>query len=184
MTTKWVEEHWWFPWKDSEEAKVEAFREWLGGADFEVCVNGVWEVSHRHDRVYANFSPNQPMRPIHPHRALIDQYELCQEWEIGSRDGTNWVELHDEPTFETDCSYRLKQSSPIVDWSAMPSWVEWVAMHQDGRWEHFEGTEPFTIDDGDGGWWSQDAGCSGIIPEGYAPKFTGDWKQSKVRRPR
>lgn len=179
--TKWIEENWWFSCgKDAEDAKVNAFRAWLRGEKTEGFVNGIWV-----DRLWDNpnsisFHKDYKWRPCHPHRALIDQYEPGQEWEIAAHDSDIFGDLDDEPAFDPDCRYRLKQSAPVVDWPAMPAWSEWVAMDANGEWWHYA-EEPSLSDSRYG---LESGGCSGDIHLAFAPKFTGDWKQSKVRRPR
>lgn len=68
---------------------------------------------------------------------------------------------------------------PEVDWSAMPKWAEWVAMDADGEWRWFSFREP-VVDLTSDSW--ENYQFSGKIPPSYAPKWTGDWKDSLVRR--
>jgi hypothetical protein len=68
---------------------------------------------------------------------------------------------------------------PEVDWPAMPAWADSVAQNSDLEWRWYVG-EP-ECDTSWGGWnfckqWGRN-------PPTHAPKFTGDWKQSKVKRP-
>jgi len=72
---------------------------------------------------------------------------------------------------------------PEVNWSALAAWHRWVAMDENGEWFSYV-LKPVRIISK---MWSTD-------PEGnddeffqiratYAPKFSGDWKDSLVERP-
>lgn len=66
---------------------------------------------------------------------------------------------------------------PIVDWSVMPAWANFVAMDKDGKWYwHYEKPTPNHLK------WIY-THWSGIIPSDYAPKFNGDWTESLIERP-
>lgn len=66
---------------------------------------------------------------------------------------------------------------PIVDWSVMPAWAKWVCVNEDGYWYWSAGKPELTPD----GWMSE--WQEGAIPEQFAPKYTGDWRNSLVERP-
>lgn len=68
--------------------------------------------------------------------------------------------------------------APEVDWPAMPKWAKAVAMDKGGKW-YWHSEKPVV----DGPWWLPDSGDYGSIPPKYAPKWSGDWKQSLVLRP-
>jgi len=84
--------------------------------------------------------------------------------------------------------YMIEQSSadliapwidePVVNWDAMPAWANWVAMEDEGDWFWLT-NEPIMADDG----FNTLHGKWGSIPEAYYPQFSGDWKDSKVKRP-
>lgn len=69
------------------------------------------------------------------------------------------------------------QDTPIVDWSAMPAWCNYVAMNKDGGW-YAHAIEP-TIT---ARFWESD-GLQVFIPKEYHPIFTGNWKDSLTKRP-
>lgn len=75
------------------------------------------------------------------------------------------------------------KEEPIVDWSALPAWFNWVAMDKDGSWFTFR--DKPTADNGC--WNNYDLNEDYIfidIPPEYTPKFNGDWKDSLVERPK
>jgi len=68
------------------------------------------------------------------------------------------------------------RDAPIVNWSAMPAWCNYVAMDEDGAWYAYI-EEPDT----DSHSWSNKSHCY-FIPKQYAPTFTGEWKDSLAER--
>jgi hypothetical protein len=76
------------------------------------------------------------------------------------------------------------KDAPAVDWSKLPAWAQWVAMDSTGTWRYFE-RQPTAYHSG---WLSTDrspTGCdySSRIHESHLPGFSGEWKDSLVRRP-
>ncbi len=76
---------------------------------------------------------------------------------------------------------------PVVDWSKMPAWANWVALNPNNtfeKWSWFR--EPPKLMSG---CWCRhnndeiDTTASGSIPATEAPTFSGDWKDSLVQRP-
>lgn len=67
---------------------------------------------------------------------------------------------------------------PVVDWSAMPAWANWVAMDGNGDWFYYA-SKP---NEGADGWYGEIC-YSCTIPSSYAPTFSGDWKDSLCERP-
>jgi hypothetical protein len=61
-------------------------------------------------------------------------------------------------------------------WPVLPPWINWLAMDKDGTWFGYP-TEPDLCDE----CWIRPGVC--WVPPDRAPTFTGDWKQSKIRRP-
>lgn len=118
MPTDWIKRNWWFPWASAEEAKVEAFRAWLRGEPIEGSFSGAeWTRETQERAEWQVFFKSGLLRPLHPHRSLIDQYEPGQEWEVADSDGNNWRLLDDEPTFDPDCTYRLKPAKKYRPWT-------------------------------------------------------------------
>jgi len=65
---------------------------------------------------------------------------------------------------------------PVVNWGAMPAWVNYVAMDECGEWLGYS-TEP-TLHE----WhWADVESFS--IHEDYYPEYTGPWKDSLMERP-
>jgi hypothetical protein len=69
------------------------------------------------------------------------------------------------------------RDDPVVDWSKYPEWMPLLAMDEDRRWFLFECEPSVTLRR-----W-ESAGDALLIPPEYAPKFTGDWKDSLAKRP-
>jgi hypothetical protein len=67
--------------------------------------------------------------------------------------------------------------TPVVNWAAMPSWAEWVAMDSDNAWYWF--TEEPSLR-GNGTWLGVGGG---FIPKQFNPAFTGIAKDSLTQRP-
>lgn len=69
---------------------------------------------------------------------------------------------------------------PTVNWSDMPAWAKWAAMDKSGEWSFYE-EHPNIFSDV----WSaaSDRYAATAIPPDYAPKWTGDWRESLVARP-
>lgn len=65
-----------------------------------------------------------------------------------------------------------------LDWAAMPAWMEWAAMDSDGEWWLYV-NEPLPRS----GFWASETGLDCLISDSHSPKWTGDWRESKVRRP-
>lgn len=72
------------------------------------------------------------------------------------------------------------KEKPIVDWSVLPAWFNWIAMDGDNEWWTFVDKPSISANTGDT-WVS--SSCI-PIPREYAPKFNGDWKDSLVERPK
>lgn len=72
---------------------------------------------------------------------------------------------------------------PIVDWSAMPKWGNYVAMDKNGKW-HWYALLPSISPDSCGMWkLNTSSTFCGFIPPGFHPQFGGDWNQSLAERP-
>ncbi|MBU3661196.1 MAG: hypothetical protein FGM14_15090 [Flavobacteriales bacterium] len=68
---------------------------------------------------------------------------------------------------------------PIIDWDAMPRWIDWVAMDESGKWYCYE-NEPIKSMTS----WDRPTGLFHKIPQEYYPKNAPtDWKQCKFKRP-
>lgn len=65
---------------------------------------------------------------------------------------------------------------PVFDWSKAARWHKWAAMDAGGLWWVFKEKPEIRSSC----WMSYNAD---LIPSDYAPKWTGDWKQSLVERP-
>lgn len=66
--------------------------------------------------------------------------------------------------------------APVVDWPSMPAWAVCVAMDADLAWWCYANDA--------GRYDTRWNGAGAIrIPSTHAPHFTGDWKQSKAKRP-
>lgn len=70
---------------------------------------------------------------------------------------------------------------PIVDWSKMPAWANWVAMDENGEW--FWYSEEPRLNQCLTEWIPSGSDCGQIPPE-YTPTFTGNWHDSLVERPK
>ena len=70
-----------------------------------------------------------------------------------------------------------KPASPIVNWSAMPAWANWVAMDKNRNWWWYKTKLDILIT-----FWGVELGHH--IPPSYAPTFTGNWQDSLVERPK
>lgn len=74
-----------------------------------------------------------------------------------------------------------KPERPTMDWSLLPGLAnKWVAMDEDGQWFAYSerpwiGGEFWTISDNDTEW--------AVIPGDYAPRWSGDWKESLTEVP-
>lgn len=71
---------------------------------------------------------------------------------------------------------------PEVDWSVMPAWAVAVAMDANGTWYWYD-----YVPESDKTYWCLPRAVSlprftDEIPPAYAPKFTGDWRDSLVTR--
>lgn len=76
-----------------------------------------------------------------------------------------------------DLTPEIWLEKPKVDWSLYGTMVRCVAMDSRGIWDAFIETKPeLTIKD----WLGLD---SYHIPTRYAPKFSGDWKDSLIENP-
>jgi hypothetical protein len=64
-----------------------------------------------------------------------------------------------------------------VEWAAMPAWFDYVAQDSGGIWYAYAVRPALQ----DSCWFS--GSCYIDIPEAYAPKFSGDWKESLCVRP-
>lgn len=65
---------------------------------------------------------------------------------------------------------------PEWDWSTTPPWLNWLAMDDDGLWYLFQSKPDIR----------STTRCRGhvvSVPKEYAPKWSGDWKDSLVCRP-
>ena len=73
------------------------------------------------------------------------------------------------------------KEKPVVDWDALPAWANWAAWDCLFGWRYFE-NKPRKI----GGAWHLRPNCNyaNRIPDEYAPKFDGDWKDSLQERPK
>lgn len=65
---------------------------------------------------------------------------------------------------------------PEVDWSLYAKWHVYVAMNKDNLWYAYDLPPKL----GTLGYW---LGAGEHIPQEYAPKFSGDWKDSLIERP-
>lgn len=70
--------------------------------------------------------------------------------------------------------------APEVEWAAMPKWANYVSKDSSGNW-NYSIREPY-IESGESEWMIRD-GCFSQIPNSYCPKWSGDWRQSLVKRP-
>lgn len=68
--------------------------------------------------------------------------------------------------------------APTVDWSKMAAWHRWVAMGKSEKWYSFD-VKPTASRIQT---WEH-VGNSLLIPPEYAPKWSGDWKESLTERP-
>jgi hypothetical protein len=78
------------------------------------------------------------------------------------------------------------KEKPIVDWSVIPEWFNWIAMDEDGRWFAYHIIPEIAVmyKVGEGYWKNFDGFWFTESPPEYAPKFNGDWKDSLVERPK
>lgn len=68
---------------------------------------------------------------------------------------------------------------PIIDWDAMPKWIDWVAMDESGKWYCYENEPIKSIT-----CWNKNTGLFHKIPQEYEPKNAPtDWKNCKFKRP-
>lgn len=66
---------------------------------------------------------------------------------------------------------------PLINWSTLPEWAQWVAMDKDTKWFYFDGQpSPWC------GRWTADQG-TGRFEEFSAPPFPGNWRDSLQQRP-
>lgn len=75
---------------------------------------------------------------------------------------------------------------PIVDWSKMPAWFDGVIMfprQSPWQWSGYYGSRPYINDELET-WMCPPDAYWFVIPEAYAPKWTGDWRDSLVERPK
>lgn len=86
-----------------------------------------------------------------------------------------------DDTYKTQWDLVSPWTDPVPwDWSTTPPWVNWIAQDSDGFWILFDG-EPELLESR----WSSGPGmCSCTIPLKYSPKWSGDWKLSKIQRPK
>ena len=103
---------------------------------------------------------------------------------------SNWVDLAGRNYTKTgDSSCDLISEwidAPEVDWSFIPPWFIALAMNKNFDWRAF--TEKPSLLVGNSIWsipgtFYQPGQTVIDIPSQYAPKFTGDWKDSLVCRP-
>lgn len=99
---------------------------------------------------------------------------------------TNWGIDGKHESFSEATPYDLisEWADPVeMDWSALPRWVinsgdGYIAMNEAGDWRAFIET-PYA---GNSVWMGGVYTC--FIPPSYAPKWTGDWRQSLTKVPR
>jgi len=72
------------------------------------------------------------------------------------------------------------RKKPVVEWAALPAWAKWVAQDSDGRWFYFASPVAPWMTEIE---WVDPRQVYARIPEGYEPKWEGDWKDSLVKRP-
>lgn len=74
--------------------------------------------------------------------------------------------------------------APVVNWSAMPAWANFVAKDSDGAWFWYSYRPNYRVSDGN---WEGDQPIEsrtwGAIPIVFSPTFTGPWTASLVERP-
>lgn len=104
-------------------------------------------------------------------------YEAAGTWGVGG----NYLDTK-EDSFDLIAPW---VDEPIVDWDAMPAWANWVVMNKgltrSRYWMWYE-DEPM-ISEKTCSWINQSGRGLEVIPERYYPQFSGDWKDSKVKRP-
>ena len=89
-----------------------------------------------------------------------------------------WV---DEPPQEEppEPSPAPAPAKPVVDWTTLPAWANWVAMDSNGEWLwYYDKPRMDEI-----AWFSYNSMYQ-VIPSEYAPAFEGDWKDSLRERPK
>jgi hypothetical protein len=106
-------------------------------------------------RIYATDGGNHPIHAA----VLLDDGWNARVWTVEDVIGP-WI---DEP-----------DASEL--WPVLPPGIQWLAMDKDGTWYGYP-TEPDLCDE----CWIRPSVC--WVPPEYFPKFTGDWKDSKIRRP-
>ena len=79
---------------------------------------------------------------------------------------------------------RIIIDKPVVDWSKMPAWANYVTIDQEGDLWWWRNRPCIEL-----GRWAMntmepDGGNFGVIPRKYVPSWTGDWKDSLVERPK
>lgn len=75
----------------------------------------------------------------------------------------------------------MKNTELDFDWSALPKWVNWIAMDSTGFWYCYQ-DEP--EHDSDYPIWIGSKGSIDIPIEYYPKNFTGDWKESLFEVPK
>ena len=65
---------------------------------------------------------------------------------------------------------------PVINAADMPAWCSWAAMDSCGVWYAY-GNEP-VLGPSD---WFVAVGYMVVIPSAYAPKWSGDWKDSLIK---
>lgn len=65
-----------------------------------------------------------------------------------------------------------------MDWSALPRWAKWIAMDECRDWAWFADKPRSESRE----WYS--GGKCGVMPVEYAPKWSGDWKDSLTAVPK
>ena len=68
---------------------------------------------------------------------------------------------------------------PVVDWPKMPAWSVAVSSDEGGPWYWYDARPSEQAD-----YWKNEGAMSGIIPDKFAPTFTGSWRDSLVERPK
>lgn len=113
---------------------------------------------------------------------FIGKWDICnyRVLKILNDDESRWFR-HDIDYMDTNFTLEKPKAKPIVDWSTISPWFKYVAMDRNDIWFMFK-TAP-TINNNF--WKNYDCIHDPYlrIPDEYAPKFDGDWKDSLVERP-
>lgn len=130
------------------------------------------------------------------HCAQFDGYAMActKEWKSPVVADTQRAFLHciDLRSTEWACGakgrgFERKADKPVVDWAAMPRWINFVARDEEEGWHGFS-HKPHLVGAYNEWYVNDELGDDKEnimldIPWPWAPQWAGDWRESLVERP-